>query len=209
MDWMSDPGSAVRRPGRGALWTERLRGVRGVAAIEDYWGCAREWARMSAGHRLTRPIDHVGDTLTFADGTTSRVFRETLVADVATSAPALLVIKFRLAFLDDLAPLHAAFRRECLIHTPLFAGFRGFRSKLWLDDDRTRIYRGIYEWDGAEDAAAYAARMVGLLAPFSNRETAEAHIVPGLTVSGYLTDPGATAGGAPDAWWRLAIHRAR
>lgn len=206
---MSDPASAVRRPSRGVPWTERLHGARGVAAIEDYWGCACEWVRMSAGHRLRRPADHIGDTLTFADGTTSRVFRETRVADVATSAPALLVIKFRLAFLDDLAPLHAAFRRECLIHTPLFAGFRGFRSKLWLDDDRTRIYRGIYEWDGAEDAAAYAARMVGLLAPFSNRETAESHIVPGLTVSDNLTDPGATVGGESDGWWRLAIRRAR
>ena len=49
--------------------------------------------------------------------------------------PVLLVIAFRLAFLDDLEPLHAGFRHECLIHTPLFAGFPGFRSKLWLGDD--------------------------------------------------------------------------
>lgn len=180
--------------------------MRGLAAIEDYGASACEWARMSVSHRLMRPSDHVGDTLTFEDGTSSRVFRETRVADVATAAPALIVIKFRLAFLGDLAPLHAAFRRECLIHTPLFAGFRGFRSKLWLEDRRTRIYRGIYEWDGAEEAAAYAARMVGLLAPFANRGTAQAHIVPGLTLSDYLADPGAATGGESDGWWRLAIH---
>ncbi len=181
--------------------------MRGLAAIEDYWACACEWARMSTGHRLMRSPEHVGDALTFEDGTTSRVFRETRVRDVAAAHPTLLAIKFRLAFLDDLAPLHAAFRRECLIHTLLFAGFRGFRSKLWLEDDRTRIYRGIYEWDGAEDASAYAARMVGLLAPFSNQGTVEAQIVPGLTLSGYLTDPDATTGGQSDGWWRLAIHR--
>ena len=142
-----------------------------LAAIADYGVSAREWMRMSAHHRLARPADHLGATLSFRDGTTSRVFRETVVVGATTADPVLLVIGFRLAFLDDLGPLHAGFRRECLIHTPLFAGFRGFRSKLWLEDEDTRIYRGVYQWDGATDAAAYAARMVGLLAPFSNRGT--------------------------------------
>lgn len=94
-----------------------------------------------------------------------------------------------------------------MIHSPLFAGFRGFRSKLWLEDENTRIYRGVYQWDGEKDAAAYAARMVGLLAPFSNRGTARSHVVPGLTRSDFLLDPDVTTGGASDGWWRLA-HRA-
>jgi hypothetical protein len=177
------------------------------AAIADYGVSAREWMRMSAHHRLSRPVDHVGATLSFRDETTSRVFRETLVVGAATADPVLLVIRFRLAFLDDLGLLHAGFRRECLIHTPLFAGFRGFRSKLWLEDEDTRIYRGVYQWDGEKDAATYAARMVGLLAPFSNRGTARSHVVPGLSRSDYLVDPDVTAGGASDGWWRLA-HRA-
>ncbi len=175
-----------------------------LAAIADYGACAREWMRMSAGHRIARPADHVGMTLSFRDGTSSRVFRETTVVGAATADPVLLVIAFRLAFLDNLEPLHAGFRRECLIHTPLFAGFPGFRSKLWLADDETRVYRGIYQWEGAAAAAAYAGRMVGLLAPFSNRGTARYHLVPGLTRAEYLSDPDATVGGEPDAWWRLA-----
>jgi len=116
---------------------------------------------MSAHHRPERPADCVGVMLTFRDGTTSRVFRETRVVGATTADPVLLVIGFPLAFLDDRGPLHAGFRRECLIHTPLFAGFRGFRSKLWLADDDTRLCRGVYQWDGAKDAAIYAARMVG------------------------------------------------
>lgn len=172
--------------------------------IADYGACAREWVRMAARHRLARPSDHLGMTLSFRDGTMSRVFRETLVAGATTADPVLLVIGFRLAFLDDLGPLHAGFRRECLIHTSLFAGFPGFRSKLWLEDEDTRIYRGVYQWDGEEDAASYAARMVGLLAPFSNRGTARSHVVPGLTRSDYLLDPDATTGGTSDGRWRLA-----
>jgi len=116
----------------------------------------------------------------------------------------LLVIRFRLAFLDGIGPLHAAFDRECVLHTPLFAGFPGFRSKLWLDDSETRVYRGIYEWEGGEPARHYANRMVGLLAPFSNRGTAGSRIVPGLTRDHYLHEPGAGGGAAGDAWWRLA-----
>jgi hypothetical protein len=178
-----------------------------LAAITDYGVSAREWMRMSARHRLARPVHHVGMMLSFRDGTTSRVFRETCVVGAGTVDPVLLVIGFRLAFLDDLELLHAGFRRECVIHTPLFAGFRGFRSKLWLEDADTRVYRGVYQWDGQEDAATYAARMVGLLAPLSNRGTARSQLVPGLTRSDYLVDPDVTTGGASDEWWRLA-HRA-
>jgi hypothetical protein len=178
-------------------------------AIADYGACVREWVGMAIHHRLARPADHLEARLGFRDETTSRVFRETCVVGATTADPVLLVIRFRLAFLDDLAPLHAGFRRECLIHTPLFAGFPGFRSKLWLEDEDTRIYRGVYQWDGEKDAAIYAARMVGLLAPFSNRGTARFQLVPGLTRSDYLLDPDATTGGGSDGWWRLAHPAAR
>ena len=173
-------------------------------SIADYGACAREWVRMAARHRLARPDNHLGTTLSFRDGTTPRIFRETVVVDAPSAEPALLVIAFRLAFLDDVELLHAVFRHECLIHTPLFAGFPGFRSKLWLGDDDTRIYRGVYQWEGATEAAAYARRMVGLLAPFSTRGTARHHVVPGLPRAEYLRDPDLTSGGELDAWWRLA-----
>jgi hypothetical protein len=174
------------------------------AALADYGACAREWVRMSSRHRLARPDDHLGMRLDFKDGTMSRVFRETVVVDAASSDPVLLVIAFRLAFLGDVELLHVGFRHECLIHTPLFAGFPGFRSKLWLGDDGTRVYRGVYQWEGATEAGAYARRMVGLLAPFSNRGTARHHLVPGLRRADYLRDPEMTSGGQQDAWWRLA-----
>ena len=174
-----------------------------VAAITDYGASAREWTRMATHHRLVRPADHLGVMLSFRDGTTSRVFRETCAVGATTSEPVLLVIRFRLGFLDDLGLLHAGFRRECLIHTPLFAGFRGFRSKLWMEDEDTRIYRGVYQWDGEKDAATYAARMVDLLAPFSNRGTAGSQLVPGLTRLDFLLNPDVTTGGASDGWWRL------
>jgi hypothetical protein len=37
-----------------------------------------------------------------------------------------------------------------------FLGLPGFRSKLWLFDEATQGFGGIYEWDTVEDAQNYA-----------------------------------------------------
>src|SRR5690349_998832 len=100
----------------------------------DFAACALEWSRLARAGSLRSPRERVGSTLAFADGSRSLVFRETVRVEPPPAEPALLVIAFRLAALGAVPLLHAAFRRECVIHTPLFAGFPGFRSKLWLDD---------------------------------------------------------------------------
>jgi hypothetical protein len=173
-----------------------------TGAAADFARCARSWAGLVAHGQLRSPKDHVGAHLHFRDGTTSLVFRET-VRRGCTSDPVLLVIQFRLAALGSNRWAHAAFRRECVLHTPLFAGFAGFRSKLWADDVVTGVYRGVYEWDGAGAARAYATRMVNLLAPFSTAGTARFHIVEGLPRDAFLRNPEAAPGGEADGWWRL------
>ena len=179
-----------------------------LAAMADYGACAREWVHMATQHRLARPADHLGAVFSFRDGTRSRVFRETVAVGATTADPVLLVIAFRLAFLDDLEPLHAGFRRECLIHTPLFAGFPGFRSKLWLDDEDTRIYRGRVPvgrsdgrgwpmrrgWSGCSRRSRTGERR----GTISCRDCVE------RTSCSTRTSP---TGGEQDGWWRLA-HRA-
>ena len=94
------------------------------------------------------------------------------------------------------------FRRECILHTPLFAGFPGFRSKLWADDIATGVYAGIYEWQGADLASHYAERMVGLLTPFSNTGTARYHVIEGRHRDDFLSSPREAGEGA--SWWQLS-----
>jgi hypothetical protein len=180
-----------------------------MSALADFAGCAAAWGGLVARHRLTSPKDNLGARLRFADGSSSFVFRETAVTQVGTSDPTLLVIQFRLAALGSNGPLHAAFRRECVLHTPLFAGFPGFRSKLWIDDVETGVYRGVYQWQGGELARHYAARMVALLAPFSNAGTARYHVVEGVRRDEFLLHPEVAPAHAEDAWWRLAEPIAR
>ena len=162
--------------------------------------------RLAATGRLKSPRGYLGSRLQFADDTTSFVFRETVVHDGDPADPAVLVVQFRLWALGRSPLLHALFRRECILHTPLFAGFPGFRSKLWASDTTTGVYRGLYQWDGAAQASEYAATLARLLRPFSTRGSVRYRILSGLRRDDVLRDPellATAADGEQDAWWRL------
>ena len=116
--------------------------------------------------------------LRFADGTSARVFRETVIDCGATQDPCLLVVEFRLRAIRGWG--HAAFRRESLLNTPLFAGFSGLVSKLWLANDELGRYRGIYEWDGPQRAEAYARALWRVLALVSVPGSIHYFVLPGL-----------------------------
>jgi hypothetical protein len=157
-----------------------------------------------ARHQLRLPKRHAGRELRFADGTTSRVYRETVRAGVGTADPALLVVRFRLRLLGNSRLLHALFRVESILNTPLFAGFPGFRSKLWATDRRTGFYRGVYEWDGVAAATFYATTLCGLLRVLSEPGSVNFHVVPGVRRDDFLRDPGVVAAGSEPAWcWLL------
>src|SRR5437868_2960666 len=104
--------------------------------------------------KMRLPREHVGMRVHFADGTSAPVVRETVVDRGFTVDPCVLVVEFRLRVVRGWG--HALFRWESLLNTPLFVGFPGFVSKLWLAHDENDVYRGGYEWDGAERAEHYA-----------------------------------------------------
>ena len=99
--------------------------------------------------------------LCFADGTSAPVFRETVVDRGPTLDPCVLVVEFRLRLVRGWA--HALFRRESLLNLPLFVGFPGFVSKLWLAHDQNGVYRGMYQWDGPAWAEYYARCLCRIL----------------------------------------------
>ena len=119
----------------------------------------------------------------------------------------MLVVEFRLRAVRGRG--HAAFRRESLLNTPLFAGFPGFVSKLWLADDERGRYRGLYEWDGPRLAENYARALWRVLALVSVRGSIHYVVLPGLRRDVLLARPEGPDGAAADAaaWWRLAEAR--
>jgi hypothetical protein len=82
--------------------------------------------------------------------------------------------------------LHALFRVVCIVTTPFFVGLPGFRSKLWMVDPATGDFAGLYEWNDAEGAVAYAEGLARVLRMLSTRGSVTYEVVPDLTVAAYL-----------------------
>lgn len=164
--------------------------------------CVFDTVRLLARRRIHLPRKHVGMRLSFADGTSARVYRETVV-DRTNANPCVLVVEFRLQLVRGVWP-HRLFRWESLLNTPLFVGFPGFVSKLWLTHDQHDVYRGLYEWDGPERAGHYARSLWWLLALGCEPRSINHWVLPGLHRDELLAAPQLldTASSAPKAWWR-------
>lgn len=169
------------------------------AALRALIGCIASTARLLWQRRVHLPAGHVGMRLRFADGTSARVYRETIVDRGDTHDPCVLLVEFRLRAVHGWG--HAAFRMESLLNTPLFVGFPGFVSKLWLADDERGRYRGLYEWDGPRRADAYARALWRVLALVSVPGSIHYVVLPGLRRDAVLEQPQLLGG--DDAWWRL------
>lgn len=163
--------------------------------------CVARTAVLLAQRRIHLPGRFVGRRVRFADGSEARVFRETVVDRRPTVDPAVLVVAFRLRWIRGRG--HAFFRRESLLNTPLFVGFPGLVSKLWISHDAIGNYRGLYEWDGPELAERYARSLWRVLALGSVRGSIRYHVEPGLRRADVLA--GLETGGhqGDSGWWVL------
>jgi hypothetical protein len=172
------------------------------AALRAVTSCAASTVQLLWRRRLHLPRGHVGMRLRFADGTSAWVYRETVADRDATRDPCVLVVGFRLRAVRGWG--HAVFRWESLLNTPLFAGFLGLVSKLWLADDERGRYRGLYEWDGPRQAEAYARALWRVLALVSVPGSIHYVVLPGLRRDELLARPQLLADAAADAagWWR-------
>jgi hypothetical protein len=197
---MKDP---LRPPGPGEVVAERPP-LAYPAALGALASCFAGTTRLLWQRRMHLPKSRVGMRLSFADGTSARVYRETAVDRGPALDPCVLIVEFRLRAVRGRG--HAAFRAESMLNTPLFAGFPGFVSKLWLADDELGRYRGVYEWDGWRLAENYARALWRVLALVSVRGSIHYVVLPGLRRDVLLGRPDVRPGAAADvpAWWRVA-----
>lgn len=171
--------------------------------------CAATTVMLLARRRTHLPKEHVGLRLRFADGTSARVFRETVVDGPPRVDPCVLVVGFRLRLLRG--RWHRLFLWECILNTPLFVGFPGLGSKLWLDHDERDRYRGVYEWADPTSAEHYARSLWRVLELVCPPGAIQYRVVPHVRRDEVLQKPelldAATAGAsdadAGQAWWRL------
>jgi len=173
-----------------------------ASALRGLARCAAVTAVLLARRRVHLPRGHIGRRLGFGDGTSARVYRETVVDRPPPQDPCVLVVEFRLRGVRGWG--HAAFRAESLLNTPLFVGFPGYVSKLWLAHDEHGRYRGLYEWDGPALAEAYARALWWVLALVSVRGSIHYTVLPGLRRDELLDDPAClnATDMAGTQWWR-------
>lgn len=176
-----------------------------ASALTALARCGVRTAALLLQRRIHQPTEYVGRRLGFADGTTTEVYRETVIDRPSAGAPTVLLVEFRLRFVRW-EWTHALFRLESMLNTVLFAGFPGFVTKLWCRHDERGVYRGLYEWDDAALAEAYVGALWWALALVSVRRSIHYAALPGLQRDEVLHDPRLIYHVAPDetgAWWRL------
>jgi hypothetical protein len=117
-------------------------------------------------------------------------------------APCVLVVTFRLRAVSGRG--HDWFRRESVANTPLFVGFPGFVSKLWLAHDERGRYRGLYDWDGRGLAEHYARSLWRVLELVSVPGSIDYRVLPDVRRDELLQahGPAARAPGDGSGWWR-------
>lgn len=153
--------------------------------------CAVVAVRLMVGGRIHHPRDAVGTRVHVPGGKTSWVYRETVVDRSPATSPCVLLVEFRLRGVRGRG--HALFRAESWLNGPLFAGFPGLLTKWWMAADEQGVYRGLYQYDGAERADAYARALWWVLAVVSVRGSIRHVVVPGARRADVLV-PGPGAG---------------
>jgi hypothetical protein len=172
-------------------------------AVRALGRCVLRTVGLVVQGRIGQPTRLVGRHVCFADGTSSRVYRETIVQSPTVSEPSVLVVGFRLRRVRS-GRLHSLFRWESQLNTVLFAGFEGFVSKLWLRHDQNGLYRGVYQWDGPDLAVAYVRALWWPLAAVSEKGSIRYALLPGRDRDDVLADPGGLGRMTDQAggWWR-------
>ena len=155
-----------------------------------------------ASRRLHHPRGYVGRLVPFCDGSTARVYREIRIDVPRVTDPCVLVVGFVLRGVRGSG--HVAFQWESWLNTVLFAGFPGLVSKLWMAHDEHGLYRGVYEWDGADRARRYVDALNWVLGLVCAPGSIRAHIVPGMGREQALRDPAVLDADGAGQWWRPA-----
>lgn len=114
------------------------------------------------------------------------MFRESSCESTAHD-PVVLAVWFHLKWLPARARVRQwLFERLSMINTLLFAGFAGFRVKLWMVDHQTSDYAGLYLWNGRSEAEIYGRYITALLRPLSRPGSVGFDILDGQTLDVYF-----------------------
>ena len=149
--------------------------------------CAWNSFRLLRQGRLHLGHKRIGATVRLPNGQELVVFRESSCDGAVGPAPVTLAVWFHLRGVPEGSRVRRyLFERACLVNTILFAGFAGYRVKLWMVDPETADYAGLYSWRSADEAEEYARYIVRILSPLSRSGTVGFQVLRNTPFEVYL-----------------------
>ena len=125
---------------------------------------------------------YVGNELVMEDGRRFRVFRHLSLRSNSGIAPAMLVVRFKFARFSQRVN-----RLLSLIPVALIGGFPGFREKLWMVDEETGDWQGVYEWESPEAVELYRHSFVlGVMNRRADPGSISSTVIPQARLADYL-----------------------
>ena len=149
-----------------------------LVAFGRYWRLA-----FSALHLRRRRLGYKYDA---EQAGVFEIFRETVSQAAGDEPPAVLVVGFRLKYIRGNPFFHWCFQRICILTTPFWSGFPGFRIKLWMVNPDTKDYLGIYQWRGQANTQRYVDFLTPVLNFFSIHSSVWHRLYPDTELENYL-----------------------
>jgi len=129
--------------------------------------------------------EYRGKAIRMDDGQQFTVFRHMVLdksANHSATIPTVFIVRFTFAALSQQAN-----RIASLIPIPLIAGFPGFREKIWMVNEHTGYWQGVYQWESEQAAEAYQHSFVlGVMNKRAVQESLSYTILPKTHLSEYM-----------------------
>lgn len=145
-----------------------------------------QFLRLIKGNYLHLQHDKLGELYYIDSKGIYQIFRETTCDSNPKDPLAVLIVGFRLRLIRSIPFFHWLFQRLCILTTPFWSGFSGFKVKLWLVDPKSKNYLGIYQWSGANNAQLYVNALIPVLNSVSEKGSVWFKLYPNLQIESYL-----------------------
>ncbi|MFC2076534.1 YdhR family protein [candidate division KSB1 bacterium] len=137
--------------------------------------------------RVRRSKEFYGREIMMEDGRKFKIFRQINLKTGKSkkdSSPAILIVRFKFARFSQKTN-----RRLSLIPIPMIVGFPGFRTKVWMADEDTGYWQGLYEFESEDTLEEYKKSFVlGIMNRRAVKDSISYRTIKHSRVSEYLNN---------------------
>ena len=142
-----------------------------MQALRQSWSSIVYFLGLVFSGSLHTSKQHLHNSYEASNGRTYMVFCETVSDREYGGEEVTLIIGFRLKLIGKSRFFHWIFQHICILDTPIWVGFRGFKTKYWMVEPDTQDYLGLYRYQSKDNARKYAEYICAVFRPLSTRDS--------------------------------------